>query len=359
MPKLINGLTIPLWVEDLTTPFGIANSLFCGRVVRDRFNVLNQYSQINWDNSVDKIPSTTEESLANLMDRRANELIGNSITVQWSGGVDSTSLLLSLIKNGISKEDLVIRYDENSCAEYPMLYKWLVDNKYQMKPVVNDWFKALSTADTDLIVNGWCADQLFGSVFFYSCPELYSVDLKTLLDSVSVEKVQATEEQKNLAIEVYKKYAKDLFDLELTTAAELGWFINFTVKWSYVSLFNEMYLAGTSKQFITKPFYDTHYFQSWAISNFQNISKANMYSEPKEYKKALKEYCNSIFPDQEYLTTKSKKPSWKAREDKTMYKKRRIVLKTTEGYEIYQAPSLFISNKVESLEQAIFTKFKK
>ena len=176
MSKLINGLTIPLWVEDLTTPFGIANALFCGRVVRDRFNVLNQYSSVNWDDSVDPIPSTTTESLSNLMDMRANELIGKSITVQWSGGVDSTSLLLALIKNGISKEDLIIKYDVNSCDEYPALYSWLKKNKYQMKSVTDDWFGALAKADTDLIVNGWCADQLFGSVFFYKCADLYSGD---------------------------------------------------------------------------------------------------------------------------------------------------------------------------------------
>ena len=359
MPQLINGLTIPLWVDDLTTPFGIANALFCGRLVRDRFNVLNQYSKINWSDTVDPIPETTTESLANLMDKRANELIGNSITVQWSGGVDSTSLLLSLIKNGISKEDLVVRYDLNSCEEYPKLYQWLKENNYQMRPVKDDWKEALAKADTDLIVNGWCADQLFGSVFFYKCSDLYSVDLHTLLDKVSIEDTSITAEQKNFAIDVYKKYAKDYFDLEINTAAELGWFINFTIKWSYVSLFNEMYLVGTKNQFITKPFYDTPYFQSWALTNYPNISKANMYAIPREYKRELKEYCNEVFPDEDYLLNKSKKPSWNAVENRTMYKKRIIVLKTTDGYEVHQSYMEAAKERKLSMEDTIFTKFKK
>lgn len=359
MSKLINGLTIPLWVEDLSTPFGIANSLFCGRLVRDRFNVLNQYSNVNWSDEVDSLPTTTEESLANLMDKRANELLGNSITVQWSGGVDSTSLLLSLIKNGISKEDLIVRYDINSCEEYPYLYKWLKDNKYQMLPVKNNWYEALVSTETDLIVNGWCADQLFGSVFFYNCPELYSLDLHSFLDKVSIQDTTLTKENKNIAIETYQQYAKSMFDLDLNTAAELGWFINFTVKWSYVSLFNEMYLVGTPKQFITKPFYDTPYFQSWALSNFNNVSKVNIYSEPKEYKRQLKEYCNSILPDEDYLLNKSKKPSWNARQNKTMYDKKKIVLKTTEGYEVHQSYIWSPKGQKISLADAIFTKFRK
>ena len=95
--------SLPCFLDDETSPFGIANILFCGRLVRDRFNVLNQYSKVNWLDTTDSIPEPVETPIADLMDQRANELIAQgSVGVQWSGGVDSTSLLLALIRNGSS-----------------------------------------------------------------------------------------------------------------------------------------------------------------------------------------------------------------------------------------------------------------
>lgn len=359
MSQLINCHTLPVCLEDLTTPYGIACTLFCGRLVRDRFNFLNKYSSLDWVETIDPIPNNSSESLSNLMDKRACEFLGKSITVQWSGGVDSTSLLLALIKNGVSKEDLIIRYDINSQEEYPLLCDWLIKNKYQMVPVKQSWHKALSTTDTDIIINGWCADQLFGSVFFYSCPELYSVDLNTLLDKVTIENISLTQKNKEKAINVFKRYGKEFFDIDISTAADLGWFINFTLKWTYVSLFNEMYLIGTKNQFNTHPFYNTSYFQSWALSNFPTINNVNIYSSPRDYKRDLKEYCNEIFPDPEYLNNKCKKPSWNSSQDRTAVTDRRVILKTTEGYEIHTSFSNIITPSPISIEQRIFTKYKK
>lgn len=117
--------SIPCYYDDETSPYGIACLLFTGRLVRDRFNNLNSFSQFNWIQEKESIPIPNSTPLAELIDRRANELLGQSISVQWSGGVDSTTLLLALIKNGISKEDLLVYYDNNSVQEYPKLFHWL------------------------------------------------------------------------------------------------------------------------------------------------------------------------------------------------------------------------------------------
>ena len=137
MSKLIVGQSIPMHTEIGTTPFGIACTYFSGKVVRDRFGFLNQFSSYNWTDKTDPIPQAKDHSLTDLMDARACQFLGKSVAVQWSGGVDSTAILLALIKNGISKEDLVILYDTNSIDEYPKLYKWLEEQKYNLKLVTN------------------------------------------------------------------------------------------------------------------------------------------------------------------------------------------------------------------------------
>ena len=361
MPKLISALTLPCQLEDETSPIGIANLLFCGRLVRDRFNVLNQYSRINQIDTVDKIPEPSPTPIGELMDRRAEELIGKgSISTQQSGGVDSTSLLLALIKNGVSKEDLQILYDTNSVDEYPKLYLWLKENGQNMKPVTN-WFDILSTVDTDIITNGQCADQLFGSVFFHTSPELYTVSMEELLTKVSVPSGSIPEKKKQEAIEVYKNFAKEKFGLDLTCAAELGWFINFTVKQTYVKDFNLLYLCNTKNWQKTKVFYDTEYFQSQALNNYPNIKKCNIYSsDASQYKRPLKEYCNEIFPDEEYLEKKTKKPSQNASQNRTMYRKMKIVLRSDEGYQMFEAPKYAPNNQsYEKILEGIFTKYRK
>lgn len=338
MSKVDVMQSLPIWVEDIANPYGIALNLFCSCVVRDRFNVLNKYSKFNFIDTVDDIPEPKDTPLTDLMDQRAQELISKgSISAQWSGGVDSTALLLALIKNGVNKDDLIILYTKDSKEEYPKLYEWLEEQKYNLKKVIN-WRQSLGNAQTDIITNGWCADQLFGSIFFHHKPEYYSYPLKDFLSNITFpEKTKLTEEQINLAVEVYKQMGKDLFGLDINIAAELGWLINFCMKWTWVSTWNELFLCNTSNRLKTQVFYNTPEFQSWSVNNFSNIKTNNIYDSKvhKYYKKELKEYCNSVFPDTDFLNNKRKNPSWRtALNDRTL----QIIVKADTGYFIYGIP---------------------
>ena len=360
MPKLVVGQSIPMAYETSNTPFGIACTYFAGKVVRDRFGYLNQFSDFNWTDHIDNIPNAVQHSLFDLMDQRANEFRNKSITVQWSGGVDSTALLLSLIKNGINKEDFVVFYDTNSMEEYPKLYNWLVDQKYNMKQVKN-WKKALIKTDTDVITNGWCADQLFGSIFFHQCPGKYFLSLPELMRSTEVLSGALTEEEISFATETFQKYGKKLFNIDINIAGELGWFINFIMKWTWVSTYNELYLVGTKNQFKTEVFYNTPYFQEWSVNNFNNIKEYNIYGkDPFRYKRPLKEYIVDVFKDEEYLVNKTKRPSWNSALSRTKQSfTGTTVLKTESDYRILALPTISIPNAPGITWNTLFTKFKK
>lgn len=344
--------------DNVKNPYNVICTLFSGRFVRDRFNILNQYSNFRWIDSVDKVPEPIDTPIKELIDKRANELLGKSITVQWSGGVDSTTVLLSLIKNGISKEDLLIFYDTNSMTEYPKLYLWLKDQGYNMKQI-KKWRKELSNTQTDIITNGWCADQLYGSIFFHEGYRDYFSPLPEFLMSISFPFGDLTKEEAHNYAQIYKDAAKQSIDVDLSIAAELGWYINFSLKWTWVSAFNDLFLLDTPSANKTQCFFNTDYFQAWAIGNYKNIAKFNIYGEnARYYKQPFKEYCNEVFPDDDYLNNKTKFPSWNAATAVTTSEPLRITIKNNEGYEIVNFPVRVNPPNIDDLSR-IFTKYKK
>lgn len=344
----------------IKSAYDYAALVFCSRYVRDRFNVLNQYSEVDWADKVDTVPIASDKPIEDIMDERATELIKQgSIAVQWSGGVDSTALVLSLIKNGISKEDLVICYDWNSVEEYPKLFSWFQENGWNIKRC-SDWFAELSVIDTDLITNGWCADQLFGSVFFHRNPQYYDYQIADFMKQTNPNFSPLTDEQIAEFTEIYKKYAQEYFGLQLDTAAQLGWFVNFVMKWTWVSRFNALWLVQTDNKNKTQVFYDTPEFQSWSLGNYESIADHNIYGEdPQYYKRPLKEYCNSIFPDEYFLKNKTKRPSWNSANNHSMYVRRKICLETTEGFVVHNLESITVPTQWDEALQTIFTSIKK
>lgn len=357
--KIITIQSLPATLAT-NTAYDFVCQLFCSRFVRDRFNVLNQYSAIDWVDTVDPLPVASSRPIADIMDERATELIKQgSIAAQWSGGVDSSALVLALIKNGISKEDLVICYDWNSVEEYPKLFAWLQENGWNLKRC-GDWYAELSTIDTDLITNGWCADQLFGSVFFHSAPKYYSYPLLDFIGKAKLKFGNPTAEQVPEFAEIYQNYAKNTFDLNLTTAAELGWFINFTMKWCWVNRFNDLWLLMSKNKDKTQVFYNTQEFQNWSYGNYENIKKYNIYGDdPSVYKRPLKEYCNSVFPDEYFLTQKGKQPSWNSKKNNSMYSKRMVCIETTTGYKVHNLEKTASAGEWNESLQQIFTSIKK
>lgn len=358
MPKLIAAQSLPCLLEEAITPYSIACMTFCGRLVRDRFNNLNQFSSLDWIDTVDNSPIPISESLSDLMDRRASEFAKGSLTIQWSGGVDSTALLLAIVKSGKSKEDFQIFYDQNSVEEYPKLFNWLKEQKFNLVEI-SKWRKALGKVDTDYITNGWCADQLFGSIFFHESPKAYFYTIEELLSKFSFPSGSLTKDQIEEASNVYKEAAKNSLGVDLQLAAELGWFINFSMKWTWVSSFNELFLCRTPSIYKTRPFYNTPYFQGWALNNYPNIKEANIYgSVPRHYKKQLKEYCNTVFPDEDFLNNKTKRPSWNSAISLAK-ESAQITIKTDEGFQILSYP-LNVPNMFKDVYSSpFFTKFRK
>ena len=94
------------------------------------------------------------------------------IRVMWSGGIDSTAALVSLLRAASEGgeaaarrrlERLVIVLDDDSRAEYPRFYRESIAGRLREEPRDGRSVSAIGGGGSGLIVTGELGDQLFGS----------------------------------------------------------------------------------------------------------------------------------------------------------------------------------------------------
>ena len=348
MAKIDIVFSVPADIDNLKSPLGTLTTFGVSApppLARDRFDVLNKYSTFELSGQVDPIPVPISTSISDLIDRRAQEFAKKSCTVSWSGGVDSTVIVLALIKNGIHKDDLEIVYDDMSMLEYPALYRWLVKQGYRMRHVHDkrEWLSVVSSTQTDAQLSGRCGDYLaFPETWFHHndfSGRMYHAPLETFLVAGShiaaprFRFPRLTVDEAFEYADIYRESARKLFGVELTCAAELSWYGAFCLAWRRSVLYAKLYMQGTRNEDRAKAFYDTPYFQGWAVGHFDNISKVNIYRDgPQNFKREFKEYCNEVFPDSQYLLHKGKYSSWKSGNlNETNSGAKRLIIRLDDG----------------------------
>ena len=281
-----------------------ALAIFCRKTntpfLRDRFGYLNQFSKINISEQNDIFPSSNfTKTLEELMITRATivaQLIKESnkkLYVLWSGGVDSTSILLAMLAVLDRKdyERFGIVHTESSIEEYPKLYKYLKTINIELYQLdgsffFDEWYKV---AEEHYVISGYPADQLFGSIIHQDYPGLYFTDWRDWI-------------KEKIAIEQFSN-AFNYYNLPITTFGEFTWFMNFSTRWHIV---NKDILRHIGKQESnTINFFDTKEFQDWSVSNFDKLHRYDQ-NNAKYYKLELKQFCNKIFPDNDYYLNKGK-----------------------------------------------------
>lgn len=291
--------------------YGDALSVYTGKTrlwaLRDRFGFLNQFSPYRLYEPHETFPSGgLTETLANLMGKRAEELVarsraeGQPLYLFVSGGVDSTAMTLALLDAvGNDRSNLHMISTQNSEWEYPAFMDFLRSLKglnIRVVPPHVGLGEALGEAmQAGYAVTGCCADQLFGSMVNqeYSTAHYYS-DWRDWLkgDDDAIQQFEA---------------AFQHYGLPIKTFGEFAWFMNFACKYDYVKHLDVLLTGKITGRMI--PFYDTPEFQAWSVSNFDMLHKLPQ-TRHACYKKPLKEYIYAFNGDKQYLWSKGKEGSW-------------------------------------------------
>ncbi len=253
------------------------------------------------------------------------------LRVYWSGGIDSTGVLVALIRTAkgddldrltvcytsnetvcpVLREQITNRIEtESSVEEYELFFNKFIDGKLNTECVLelepskfyskgtswvisNGTVKHLADSARDgyLVVTGELGDQLFGSAAFGNDNDLINATSKEFLKD--------------------KKYQKYLDDIKKLNEAcpidtdkltDMLWWWNFAIKWCEVRFRASLAVEDGSHLKNIKHFYDTEDFQKWSISNPDKKIKKTEQS----YKWLLKDFIYDYTKDADYRDNKVK-----------------------------------------------------
>lgn len=288
-------------------------------IMSDRFGVMNKYSTFNLSSTKDityfknikeySYGNNIQDFLFNAMDKRGKYLLDMAyenvkhIYLMWSGGIDSTAVFVSFLKN-ISEEQkkmLHIVMSPRSIDEYKFFYEKYVEGKFDIlwtdtKNYIDVYKSALLSGYT---ITGDCGDQLYGSHITHTLPYWFN-SYKDYL-----KKVIYPNKNIDSLIDQFEESFKE-YDMNIEYVHDFVWWMNYTCKWDVVS---------NSLKYITKTngeneiaFYNYKDFEIYAL----NIPHDVHVSEYREYKKDMKQYIYNFTGDRNYYIQKMKVGSSKA-----------------------------------------------
>lgn len=286
--------------------------LFFGSGLIDRTRTLDHGFRYE---VLDPIPDAlgTDCAIASLCDQRAHRIAevartgSRPIHLLWSGGIDSTTAAVALIKALDSADDLKrlkIFYSPASRSEYPAFFFTHIKGKIS-------WEKIRSItpafAGNAVVVTGELGDQLFGSSTALGLPfDLLGRPWQEALPELLAQRFAS--DRRAAAMTAYLSPQILRAPVAITNLYDCLWWLNFSLKWQPVSL---RMMAGQTD---TPPlqlrervqhFFQTNGFQLWALRNPDKRIRGTW----QTYKWPLRDYIFAFTGDANYRDTKLKQPS--------------------------------------------------
>lgn len=285
-----------------TDPLSLYAQKLQGKLIlRDRFGELNNFSNWNLGKEKDIIPSGYNpksfrdicfNTAKSIYDRAIKE--NKDIYISWSGGVDSSCLLSTFLMLGEDNSRIHVLCSNESISEYPLLYFKLKSENIDII-LIKDTSKMLDVygpiVKNNLIVFGWCGDQLYGSDVNNKYPEWFH---KNWRDFIRYMDMGNTVDRFDHAFKAY--------GLPIDNCAQFFWWLNFSCKWTHVSKVFSL-VCGNTENIVN--FYEDIDFQNWSIARFDRVD----YQPPTSteyYKPEMKEIIYDYTHDEHYKKNKGK-----------------------------------------------------
>lgn len=238
---------------------------------------------------------TFDKTFEQLCDERVEQLTNiaagqnGKLVVMWSGGIDSTTALVSILKNERARSRLKVLLNKKSIGEYPLFYFNYIKDKVEYA-LVEDPKKYMDVNDVN--ITGEIGDQLFGSAAFYDAYQAGAL-FKPYKEYYSPVFLSLVEEQ----------FAK--CPIELKTTADAMWWVNFSMKYQNVQLriYPSVFMSWGS----VVHFFDTTDFQLWSMNNPDLKIRDDLAS----YKFTAKDIIYEFTKDSNYRDFKEKVGSLK------------------------------------------------
>jgi len=263
-------------------------------------------------------PSSYED----VCNERARELLARSeklnipLYVSYSGGIDSTLTLVSLLKfaTASQKKNITVFLSEDSITENPNFYR---DHIRGQLSVRSSLLLSQFVGENVIIVNGELNDQVFGSDIIASLINLHGP--ASMHEPYDPEKIitlfDKSIQQKNISRSLVHtlERVKNASPVPIETNFDILWWFNFALKWQSVYFRSLASVSPKHVHAITQPYLDLHYAPFFATDHFRLWSMNNRDKRIKEtwdtYKWPSKEVIYDYNKDVEYRDHKLKNGS--------------------------------------------------
>jgi hypothetical protein len=200
-----------------------------------------------------------------------------SLTVQWSGGIDSTCILAAIIKNfkPCNFERVNVACNWNSVIEHPLFYQQYVEPNFRCVDIDQ---QTRCWSDSNLVVGGEIADKLSMSVgnmdqaMGVRNPHLYGKRWKSDPDTL-IKYISQIMQCQEFGPWLFEKISESVstVDVPVETYFDFLWWVNFNYHWhssvllEWLYHYNHQTWNQHQKNFIR--WYETDDYQKWSMNN--------------------------------------------------------------------------------------------
>lgn len=258
-------------------------------------------------------------SFADVCNNRSLEIrkLKGNIYILWSGGIDSTCVIASILKNW-SEQDLeraTVLCNHYSVLENRQFFA-IISKKFKTKLSTHRYEDYLKKG---YVITGELGDQLFGSDVVGECVKHWGDDV-IHADWTDIAPKIFQVFSPNFGMATYNNYRGiiDEAPFKLKTVHDFFWWLNITQKWQHVKLRTLISSSWEDpKTYFPKliHFYETVDFQVWSLHNQDKKIKSTWDS----YKYTAKNYIVDYTRDEKFHT-KLKLPSLRNLHNATEFK---------------------------------------
>lgn len=248
-----------------------------------------------------------KKSFAELCDERALSLLqlNEPIFVMWSGGIDSTTVVTSILKNW-PKEQLAritILCNHESIKENRSFFPHIVKN---FKIETSD-HKIENALKRGYVITGEMGDQIFGASISFDAARIGEYILKEPWESGNTTLFSIIHKEHGLEYFNRHKPIVEECPFKIKTVFDFLWWLNFTQKWQHIKLRTLVSTSWTDpEKYVLKMihFFDTVDFQLWSIHNHDKKMPKDWHT----YKYEAKSYVIDFTKNDDFMN-KLKLPS--------------------------------------------------
>lgn len=247
-------------------------------------------------------PEGANLSFADCCDIRAQALLAANtrLHIMWSGGIDSTVTLVSMLKALPSNEHdrLTVFLSSHSIAENPTFYHDHIAGKLIVQRTVGK-----TGLYDEVVVTGELGDQLFGSDLMLECTRRLGFESLFLPhEQVLPRLFTSLAGDAAMGDAVYQRYAPIAVEAPypLVSTQNFLWWWNFSQKWQHVKFRHLLYEERADYRPLfgrVQHFFDTDDFQRWSLTHPAD----KLGHRIDTYKMPAKRYIASFTGDDAYL----------------------------------------------------------